>query len=166
MPSMAGEGTRQATRRHHSAGGVVLSVRSGELSVPLVATRKRTRWGLPKGTVDEGEQSEQTALREVLEETGLKAEVVMHLGAIDYFFRAKGVLIHKFVDFYLMRHLEGSLRPQLTEVDDAVWFTLDEAIKRESYDSERDILEKARTFWSGLSEEERLHYSVDQPLRH
>jgi len=158
MPSMGGEGK---TRDHYSAGGVVLSFRNGEISVPLVATRKRTRWGLPKGTVDEGEEREQTALREILEETGLEAEVIQHLGEIEYFFRIRGALIHKFVDFFLMRHLGGALRPQLSEVDDAVWFTLDEAIKRESYDSERDILARARDYWQGLSEDERLGFSVD-----
>lgn len=112
--------------------------------VPLIATRRGERWGLPKGTVDHGETPEQTAIREIREETGLDAEVVEHLGQIEYFFRAGGNLIQKEVDFFLMRHTGGELRPQLTEIDDVRWFSIDEAIARESYESERQILVKAR----------------------
>jgi len=150
--------TDKEARRHFSAGGAVLSVRNDVVSVPLIATRRRTRWGLPKGTVDEGETPVETAVREVREEIGLEAEVVLPLGKIEYFFRVKGDLVHKQVEFYLMRWLGGSIRPQLSEVDDAVWFTLEEAIRRESYDSEREILEKAREFWWSLSDEERMRY--------
>src|SRR5579859_7787860 len=109
------------TRNEHSAGGAVISVRESRPFVALIATRKRTRWGLPKGAVGEGETSEAAALREVLEETGLEAEIVKPLDTIEYFFRAGETLIRKRVDFYLMLHTGGTLQPQLTEVDDVEW---------------------------------------------
>ena len=107
----------------------------------MIATRGKTRWGLPKGAVSEGETSEQAALREVLEETGLEAEILKPLDTIEYFFRAGDTLIRKRVDFYLMRYVGGELTPQLSEVDDVEWVELSEAVGRSSFDSERKLLE-------------------------
>ena len=135
-------GTRK-TRNEHSSGGAVLSLRDGAVHVAMIATRGRTRWGLPKGAVSEGETSEQAALREVLEETGLEAKIVRPLDTIEYFFRAGDTLIRKSVDFYLMSYVGGTLTPQLTEVDDVEWVSLSEAILRASFDSERKLLEMA-----------------------
>lgn len=135
---------RKKTRNEHSSGGAVITLRDGAPHVALIATRGKTRWGLPKGAVSEGETSEQAALREVLEETGLQAEIVKPLDTIEYFFRAGDTLIHKRVDFYLMRYLAGELTPQLSEVDDVEWVELSEAIERASFESERKLLEVVR----------------------
>ena len=130
-------------RNEHSSGGAVLSFRDGVPHVALIATRGRLRWGLPKGAVSEGETSEQAALREVQEETGLDAAIVKPLDTIEYFFRAGGTLIRKRVDFYLMNYVSGTLTPQLSEVDDVQWVELSEAIQRASFDSEKKLLEMA-----------------------
>src|SRR5438874_12111196 len=134
---------RRTMRDEHSCGGAVLSFRDGLPYVALIATRGRLRWGLPKGAVSEGETSEQAALREVLEETGLEASIVKPLDTIEYFFRAGGTLIRKRVDFYLMNYVSGTLTPQLSEVDDVQWVELSEAIQRASFDSEKKLLEMA-----------------------
>ena len=130
-------------RDEHSSGGAVISFRDGTSFVALIATRGRTRWGLPKGAVSEGETSEQAALREVNEETGLVASIVKQLDTIEYFFRASGTLIRKRVDFYLMMYLSGELTPQLSEVDDVEWVELSEAIRRASFESEKKLLSAA-----------------------
>src|SRR5450759_2632450 len=135
---------RKRTRNEHSSGGAVISMRDGVACVAMIATRGKTRWGLPKGAVSEGETSEQAALREVLEETGLEAEILKPLDTIEYFFRAGDTLIRKRVDFYLMRYLAGELTPQLSEVDDVEWVELSEAIERASFESERKLLEVVR----------------------
>jgi 8-oxo-dGTP pyrophosphatase MutT (NUDIX family) len=134
---------RKRTRNEHSSGGAVINTRDGIAYVALIATRGKTRWGLPKGAVAEGETSEQAALREVLEETGLQAEIIKPLDTIEYFFRAGDTLIHKRVDFYLMRYVSGELTPQLSEVDDVEWVEISEAIGRASFESERKLLEAA-----------------------
>lgn len=119
----------------------MFSLRDGAPHVALIATRNKTRWGLPKGAVAEGETSEQAALREVREETGLEAEIVRPLDTIEYYFRAGDTLIHKRVDFYLMRYVAGELEPQLSEVDAVEWVELSASLQRASFDSERKLLE-------------------------
>jgi 8-oxo-dGTP pyrophosphatase MutT (NUDIX family) len=109
----------------------------------MIATRGRSRWGLPKGAVSPGETSEQAALREVQEETGLDAEIISRLDTIEYYFRAGDTLIKKSVDFYLMRYVGGTMTPQLSEVDDVEWVALSEGIQRASFDSERKLLSLA-----------------------
>ena len=136
-------GGKRKTRNEHSSGGAVISFRDGAAFVAMIATRNRTRWGLPKGAVVEGETSEQAALREVLEETGLEASVVKLLDTIEYFFRAGDTLIRKRVDFYLMNYVGGTLTPQLSEVDDVEWVSLPESLARASFDSEKKLLEMA-----------------------
>ena len=91
-----------------------------------------------------GEKPIDGAWRELLEETGLEAEIVKPLDTIEYYFRAGDTLIHKRVDFYLMRYLSGDLTPQLSEVDDVEWVELGEAISRASFESEKKLLESAQ----------------------
>jgi 8-oxo-dGTP pyrophosphatase MutT (NUDIX family) len=134
---------RRKTRNEHSSGGVVIAVRDGAAYVALIATRNKTRWGLPKGAVTEGETSEAAALREVREETGIEARIIRPLDTIEYFFRAGDTLIQKRVDFYLMEYVTGELVPQLSEVDDVQWFELTASLQHASFDSERKLLEMA-----------------------
>ena len=118
----------------------MITFQEGRPHVAMIATRGKTRWGLPKGAVSEDETPEQAAVREVLEETGLQAEIASKLETVEYYFRAGDTLIHKFVDFFLMRLLGGELKPQLSEVDDVQWVPLDEAIERASFDSEKKLI--------------------------
>jgi 8-oxo-dGTP pyrophosphatase MutT (NUDIX family) len=122
----------------------VIAIRDGVAHVALIATRNKTRWGLPKGAVTAGETSEDAALREVREETGLEARIVKPLDTIEYFFRAGDTLIQKRVDFYLMEYVGGELEPQLSEVDAVEWVELTAALSRASFDSERKLLQMAQ----------------------
>jgi 8-oxo-dGTP pyrophosphatase MutT (NUDIX family) len=133
-----------SSRSEYSSGGAVFSSRDGQLHVAMIATRGKTRWGLPKGAVSRGETPEMAALREVREETGLEASIVQPLDTIEYFFRAGETLIRKRVDFFLMRYVAGELEPQLSEVDAVAWFELSDAISRASFESERKLLEMVR----------------------
>ena len=130
-------------KNEYSSGGAVIMIRDGQPFVAMIATRGRTRWGLPKGAVSQGETSQAAALREVAEETGLEAEIVKPLDTIEYFFRAGDTLIKKRVDFYLMLHTGGTLTPQLSEVDDVEWVPLSEGVSRASFESEKKLLETA-----------------------
>jgi ADP-ribose pyrophosphatase YjhB (NUDIX family) len=127
-------------RTAYSAGGVIYRRTPDRVEVALIATGQGDRWGLPKGHVNRGETAEAAAVREVAEETGLNGEIVAHLATIEYWFRAGNIRIHKYVDLFLMRYVDGDLVPQQAEVDDARWIALDEALRMVSFSRERDVL--------------------------
>src|SRR5258708_30577107 len=93
-----------------SAGGVVWRrLPEGRLEVVLCGRHSDAVWGLPKGTPDKGETLEQTALREVREETGLLVEIGARLGTIEYWFSASGRRYHKHVHHCFMTAVGGDL---------------------------------------------------------
>jgi 8-oxo-dGTP diphosphatase len=151
--------SNRGARVERSAGGAVLTLREDVPHLIMIATRGSTRWGLPKGAANPGETAAQAAVREVEEETGVRAEVIRPLETIEYFFRAGGSLIHKYVDFFLMLYREGELVPQLTEVDDVAWFPLDEALERSSFPSERKMIEALIAEWEALTPEQRRAFA-------
>ena len=129
-----------STERETSYGGVV--VRGDEVIVIVPRGRHRVL-GLPKGGPMEGETPEQTAAREVREETGITARVRERLGQVDYTYRRGGRNIAKTVHFYLCLFEAGDTADHDHEVDDARWMPLREARRRLSYPGERAMVERA-----------------------
>ena len=112
--------------------------------------RKPPVWALPKGIIDAGERPEETALREVEEETGVEGRLVTKLGDVRYVYTWAGERVFKVVSFYLVRYSTGRLgdiAPEMRlEVDEARWLPLDEAPKLLAYTGEREMAEKALAF--------------------
>ncbi len=108
------------------------------------------RWSLAKGTPDPGETMEETALREVREETGLEVEIDSPLGSIEYWFvgREPDVRFHKTVHFYLMVPVGGDFAQHDPEFDVVRWFPTDEALGKLAYVNEVDVLKRAIDFIS------------------
>lgn len=102
-------------------------------------------WGLPKGTPDAGESLEQTALREVSEETGLQVEIDRKVGAVEYWFASPqgGHRVHKWVHHYLMRPTGGSVDDHDHEYDTVVWMPVEAALRTLSYPNEANIVRQA-----------------------
>lgn len=107
-----------------------------------IRPRGTLRWQLPKGRIDRGETSEQTALREVREEGGVEARALEPLQSIRYFFQHRGQRIVKTVDFYLMHFVAGDPADHDQEVDDARWISLSE-LHQLSFEDERKVVQKA-----------------------
>ncbi|GEM_PF-61387 len=109
------------------------------------AQGERVRWSLAKGTPDPGESLEETALREVREETGLEVEINSPLGSIEYWFSdyEADVRYHKTVHFYLMETVGGDTGLHDPEFDVVEWFPVDEALAVISYPNEAGILRRA-----------------------
>lgn len=104
---------------------------------------KRDTWALPKGHIDGGESAEHAAVREVREETGMRAALAEHLGDVTYWFRADGDRIFKTVTFFLLMWESGSPIPQVAEVEEVAWYDLEVAADVLSYPGERDVALKA-----------------------
>jgi 8-oxo-dGTP pyrophosphatase MutT (NUDIX family) len=126
--------------RETSYGGVVL--RDADVLVITPAGKRRVT-GLPKGGPRPGETGEQTAAREVREETGITAAVRDFLGDVTYWYRRGGRRVFKTVHFYLFDYVSGSTDNHDHEVEDARWIPLSEARTALSYPGERALIERA-----------------------
>ncbi len=136
---------RQRYERQVSAGGVVYRRDQGQIEVLLCGRREPALWCLPKGTPDPGERVQETALREVREETGVQASIVGKLGSTHYFFTRvqDNTRCDKTVHHYLMEPVNGDPSLHDHEFDDVRWFPADEALQVMTYLSEVNILRKA-----------------------
>ncbi|NPA32108.1 MAG: NUDIX hydrolase [Aquificae bacterium] len=132
-------------RREFSAGGVLF--KDDEV---LLIKNPSGVWSFPKGLVEEGEKPEQTAVREVFEETGVRGEILDYVGDIQYWYRAKDDKVFKTVRFYLMRYVSGEPKPSW-EVQDAKFFPVEEAKKLLKYKGDREIFRKALELKKKLS---------------
>ncbi len=132
-------------RDETSAGGVVFRVEDGEPLFLLIRDSYQN-WGFPKGHIEGGEQPQDAAVREVAEETGLADLTVRgSIERIDWYFRFRGQLIHKFCHFFLMETGESETSPQRTEgITACRWTQFDEAASLVSYANARDVLRRAR----------------------
>jgi 8-oxo-dGTP pyrophosphatase MutT (NUDIX family) len=128
-----------------SAGGVVYRVVDNQIETVLCGRDQPIRWSLAKGTPDPGETLEETAAREVREETGLEVQIQEPIKSIDYWFadRENDVRFHKTVHFYLMVPLGGNTDQHDPEFDVVQWFPSDVALKTLAYSNEADVLKRA-----------------------
>src|SRR5207253_2662274 len=125
-----------------AAGGVVVREREGKREVVLTGRHSDGTWVFPKGTPDRGEEIEDTALREVEEETGLKVRILAPIGTTDYWFAAPGERVHKFVHFFLMEPTGGDVSRHDHEYDEVRWVPADEARRLLSFDTYRDLVDR------------------------
>jgi 8-oxo-dGTP pyrophosphatase MutT (NUDIX family) len=100
-------------------------------------------WSLPKGHIEAGETAEQTAVREVAEETGIHSRVLRPLGSIDYWFVADDRRVHKTVHHFLLEALGGELSDEDVEVTEVAWVPLGELDERLAYADERRLVRRA-----------------------
>jgi 8-oxo-dGTP pyrophosphatase MutT (NUDIX family) len=132
-----------------SAGGLVIDGIDGPRKDQVAALigrvdrRGRMLWSLPKGHIEQGETAEQTAIREVAEETGIQGSVLAALGSIDYWFVTEGRRVHKTVHHYLMRFSGGQLSDDDIEVAEVAWVPIQELPSRLAYADERRLAEVA-----------------------
>jgi 8-oxo-dGTP pyrophosphatase MutT (NUDIX family) len=126
-----------------SAGGIVVRF-EGAVPQLVVGRRKRERdgatWTLPKGTPITGESLEETALREVEEETGLKVRIVSPLDSIHYAFVQHGLRIRKTVHYFIMEPIGGDLGRHDHEFEEVRWIAFAEAPVLLSFETERGLV--------------------------
>jgi 8-oxo-dGTP pyrophosphatase MutT (NUDIX family) len=131
------------TARLESAGGVVYREGPDGTEVVLCGRTSQSLWALPKGTPEAGETREQTALREVSEETGLEVVIREYIGDIEYwFFLPGGERCHKTVYYYLMTQTGGDMSRHDSEFDDVRWFSAPDALETMTHQNEVQVVEK------------------------
>ncbi|WP_404801570.1 NUDIX domain-containing protein [Bifidobacterium platyrrhinorum] len=128
--------------REYSAGGLVFDEQG---RVAIIARHSRSghlEWCLPKGHIEKGESPQQTAVREVHEETGILGEVVESIATIDYWFTGTTQRVHKLVHHFALRQIGGDLTVEGDpdhEAEDAIWVDFKDLDDVLSYPNERKI---------------------------
>ena len=122
-----------------AAGGVVERVTSDGIQLVIVRRTQYGDWVLPKGKPDDGETLEETALREVKEETGCEARIVGDAYTIEYNIRRA----RKVVTFYRMAFVADGFQVDPWEIERVLWLSPSEAVDRLSYDTERAVVRRA-----------------------
>ncbi len=143
---LVGAVARLRTSTATSAGGIVVRYESDQPWL-VVGSRRRERdgrtWTLPKGTPNAGETREQTALREVREETGLEVRITGPLDSIEYWFVQSGTRIHKTVHYFLMEPVGGDLAGHDHEFDEVRWIPFANAASMLTFETERALVARA-----------------------
>ena len=126
-------------KREFSAGGIVAKREKDQVFVLVIQHSTHHGWGFPKGHLEEGETKNQAALREVMEETGVRGEIIRRVGDVAYTFTQDGQVIAKRVTFFLMRYLGGDIANHSWEVSSVVWVPVAVVEERLTFESERKL---------------------------
>lgn len=127
-----------------SCGAVVFRDINGEKCFLLIKNKRSAHWGFPKGHVEEGETDEQTAKREVLEETGLHIKLFPG-------FKAKSAYtiqgrIDKSVLIFLGTTDDTQTVIQQSEIEDYIWLGFDMCLRTLNYENDKSILLRAKAY--------------------
>jgi 8-oxo-dGTP pyrophosphatase MutT (NUDIX family) len=129
-----------------SAGGVVFKKEKGEIFVLVSQHSQHHGWVFPKGLIGdniENESKEETATREVKEETGVEAKILKPLDPVEYWFVLEGEKIKKTVYYFLMEYVSGDISDHDDEMEDVEWLPKEEVEKRLTYESDKKTWKEA-----------------------
>lgn len=133
--------------REFSSGGIVFKNDQDGVKVLVVKNSKMNNpkvsyWGFPKGHTEQGEDSRQTALREVKEETGIEAKIISKIGESKYVFTRNGKKTFKIVLIFMMEYTQGEIVHQAEEVSEVKWVSPEEAMGILSFKNDKALLQK------------------------
>jgi len=129
-----------------SAGGVVFRQMDQQVQILLIQDRFGY-WTFPKGKKEAGETDEQTALREIWEETRVSGKIVQSLISTVYQYESQGQQFEKTVTYFLIQYKAGLAKPQLEEIRQANWFSLEQAetlLREQGYANNLPVLQAAK----------------------
>lgn len=125
-----------------SCGAIVIYRSGSRYKILLVRNHNGRNYSFPKGHVEKGETEQQTAIREVKEETGLDIEIIDSFREVaDYCPFGK---IRKRVVFFMAQTMSDKVHIQEEEIDSYIWVDLEEAHHRCTYDNDLRVIRKAR----------------------
>jgi len=142
-------------KKEFSAGGVVFKRQNGKVFWLISQHSQHKGWVFPKGLIGDtidNESREDTAVREVKEETGIDAEIIQELPTpVQYWYQLKGEKIFKTVYFYLMKHRGGDFKERDHEMMDVRWTTEEEVQKTLTYKNDKKAFEEALKIFKELT---------------
>jgi 8-oxo-dGTP pyrophosphatase MutT (NUDIX family) len=130
-----------------SAGGIVFKKENGKALVLVSQHSQHHGWVFPKGLIGDhvkGEQKEDTAIREVEEETGAKGKIIRSLTPIEYWYVFEGEKIKKTVYYFLMEYVSGDITNHDFEMEKVEWLPESEVEKRLTYSSDKKVWQEAK----------------------
>lgn len=136
-----------AVKFEFSAGGVVIKREKTHTLILVAQHSHHHGWIFPKGLIGDkikGEKKEETATREVKEETGVTAKIVKALSPVDYWYQFEGEKIHKAVYYFIMEYVSGDIKDHDFEMENVEWLDSQEVEKRLTYKSDKVAWEEAK----------------------
>jgi 8-oxo-dGTP pyrophosphatase MutT (NUDIX family) len=130
-----------------SAGGVVYKNTAGKLYVLVCQHSQHHGWVFPKGLIGdhvENEGKEETAIREVEEETGVLGKIIKPLNPVDYWYVLEGEKTKKTVYYFLMTVISEDISKHDKEMENVEWLPLNEVENRLTYPSDKKVWQEAR----------------------
>jgi len=128
-----------------SCGAVVFRKHSGNIEFLLIKNKKVGNWGFPKGHIEMGEDEHSTAMREVLEETGLNIQILDGFRVLSEY-RPRGKIFKQVVFFIAEMPEGGEVIPQQSEVDRYIWADYGLAMRTFRFNNDRNVLTKAKNW--------------------
>lgn len=133
-----------------SCGAVVFRMIAGEVRYLLIKNKRSANWGFPKGHIERGETKEDTARREVLEETGIRIQIIPgFISKSEYTIQGK---VEKSVSIFVAKTSDTQTIIQHEEIEDYIWLNYSKAIKTLKFENDRSILEKANEYLIRIGE--------------
>ncbi len=140
-----------------SAGGIVYKPvrqaqgrKEGEKTLILVSQHSQHHgWVFPKGLIGDkikNEGKEDTAIREVEEETGIRAKILRSLNPTTYWYVFQGEKIRKTVYYFLMEFIGGDFTKRDHEMENVEWLPIEEVENRLTYKSDKDVWQQAKKY--------------------
>lgn len=130
-----------------SAGGIVFKKEGGKIYILLCKHSSNHTWVFPKGLIgdhNKGEKKEETAIREVKEETGVDAKIIEPLKPIAFWYKFNGELIKKTVYYYLMEYVSGDTTQHDFEMEAVEWVPIEEVNDRLSHKSDKQLFKETQ----------------------
>jgi 8-oxo-dGTP pyrophosphatase MutT (NUDIX family) len=145
------------TKREFSSGGAVYKQDGGKVLWLICKHSGYHKWVLPKGLIDPGEKAEETAVREVAEETGIKTKIIAKIPDPEkYVYTMNGVRIFKMVTYFLMEYVSGDIKDHDFEMEAVEWLPYDEADAKLNFHGAKAVLAKAKKLLEEKARQPRL----------
>ena len=130
-----------------SAGGIVKRKTNNTIEILVCQHSQHHGWVFPKGLIGDrvqGEKKIDTAIREVEEETGIKAKIIQELEPVSYWYQFEGQKIKKTVYYFLMEATGGDISKHDNEMESVEWLPVEKVEERLTYTSDKQVWQEAK----------------------